>query len=333
MADGRRSLAILAALVLACVLVSVGYVAVAAARSRAGAARAANQPARLAAILARPHVYFLDTPDGLDDRAAVAPLDDLTNRYVTGVVCRRLYVASGRGFCLGSGGYIDAPRGASILDGRLDRLRSLDVVGLPSRVRASPNGERFAYTVFIAGDSYGGPFSTRTFIVAADGGAPLQLEDLNVVKDGAPLHPADENFWGVTFASDGDRFYATMGTGGHSYLISGSVSSRRAEVVRDGVECPSLSPDGRRIAFKRPLGNGRWQLSVLDLATGAERGLAETRSVDDQPEWLDDSHVLYAVTQFSQPASLAIDTWVVGVDDQAPPRLFLRGASSPSVAR
>ena len=40
---------------------------------------------------------------------------------------------------------------------------------------------------------------------------------------------------------------------------------------------------------------GTWRLHVLELATLRETALAETRSVDDQVEWLDDDTVLYGV--------------------------------------
>ena len=68
-------------------------------------------------------------------------------------------------------------------------------------------------------------------------------------------------------------------------------------MIHENVECPSLSPDGTRIAYKKRTGSSStpWHLTVLDLATMRETPLAETRSVDDQVEWLDDDHVLYGV--------------------------------------
>ena len=41
-----------------------------------------------------------------------------------------------------------------------------------------------------------------------------------------------------------------MATGGKTYLIEGSVAERTARVLHENVECPSLSPDGTRIAYK-----------------------------------------------------------------------------------
>ena len=58
--------------------------------------------------------------------------------------------------------------------------------------------------------------------------------------------------------------------------------------MRENVECPSLSPDGTRVAFKKKVGDGVWRLSVLDLETLKETELAETRSVDDQALWQGD---------------------------------------------
>ena len=42
------------------------------------------------------------------------------------------------------------------------------------------------------------------------------LEELAVFRDGARLEAPDFNFWGVTFAADSDRFYATLATGARS---------------------------------------------------------------------------------------------------------------------
>ena len=79
---------------------------------------------------------------------------------------------------------------------------------------------------------------------------------------------------------DSDRFYATLATGGKTYLIEGSVAGRTATVIHENVECPSLSPDGTRVAYKKlmPGGVGQWRFHVLDLATMTETPLAETRA-------------------------------------------------------
>ena len=136
----------------------------------------------------------------------------------------------------------------------------------------------------------------------------------------------DTNVWGVTFARDGDRFYATLATDGKTYLVEGSVSGRAARVLHENVECPSLSPDGSRLAYKHRGGSNErpWRLTVLDLATMRETPLAELRSVDDQAERLDDSTVLYGVDG---------DVWAVRADGTGQPCRFQANAASPAVVR
>ena len=54
-------------------------------------------------------------------------------------------------------------------------------------------------------------------------------------------------------------------------------------------------------------------------------------SVDDQIEWFDDAHVLYAAPRSSQSAIL--DVWIAAVDGSEPSRVFLPRAESPIVVR
>src|SRR5690606_13253616 len=94
--------------------------------------------------------------------------------------------------------------------------------------------------------------------------------------------------------------------------------------VAEDVECPSLSPDDRRIAYKQRVDNGIgpavWNVWVLDLDSGERHALSETRNVDDQVQWLDDAHVLYALPG-DRPA--VMDTWVVSADASGRPSIFL----------
>ena len=63
---------------------------------------------------------------------------------------------------------------------------------------------------------------------------------------------------------------------------------------------------------------------MLDLATGADVALAETRSVDDQLEWLDDRNLLYHAGN---------DIWTVPADGSGTPRVYVKHADSPAVVR
>jgi Tol biopolymer transport system component len=159
------------------------------------------------------------------------------------------------------------------------------------------------------------------------------LEQYAVWRDSRRIHSVDFNFWGLTFERDGNRFYATLDTRGVQYLVHGDIDRREVRIVRPDVECPSLSPDNTTLVFKRLIGarsRGWWQLARLDLATNAETVLTnETRSVDDQVEWLDDGAVMYHLTG----SGSAADLWVLSVDGVSPPRRLLANAYSPSVVR
>jgi hypothetical protein len=54
----------------------------------------------------------------------------------------------------------------------------------------------------------------------------------------------------------------------------------------------------------------------------------ETRSVDDQVEWADDSRIMYALPD--QPAGGRISVWMLDVDGGAATRVIADG-ESPSV--
>jgi hypothetical protein len=244
-----------------------------------------------------------------------------------GPACLRFYEAGGSALCL-TVARSGVDFRALILDGGMRVRHSLTLTGLPSRARVAPNGRLGAMTTFVTGDNYTTPgqFSTRTTILDMRTGRTLaDLERFGVTKDGRPIHAQDFNFWGVTFARDSDEFYATLATGGHRYLVHGSVRAREMEVVHDNVECPSLSPDGTRIAYKRRDGNPwHWRLHVLDLKTGADVAVSERRPIDDQAEWLDNRRLLY---------DMGVDVWTAPADGSGHPQRFLANAASPSTQR
>lgn len=260
------------------------------------------------------------------------------DRRGTPLRCDRLDFAWGRGVCLATDRFYTT-HSIMVFDRSFTPLHTLPLNGIPSRVRLSRDGRRAAVTVFVSGHSYADDgFSTETSIVDTQTGRLLveSLEAFEVRQRGTRVLAADINFWGVTFADDGDEFYATLGTGGRVYLVHGSVADRRIEILRDGVECPSLSPDQTRIAFKRRVPSGAsfvWRLYVLDLSTSAETPLAETRHVDDQVAWLDDTTVLYALADESAPSQRVTDVWRVPADGRGTAQVFLRRAFSPAFLR
>jgi hypothetical protein len=319
-----RSKKILGAIVALCVIGAVAYIAVAALGPSETTTEARPRAAALPAgtdLMVR----AVD-PDEPTLNGRVYVLDRGRLRKQSGdLACERVYFAAGHGICMGV-----APSGveytASIFNSKLQRLHTTPLTGLPSRARVSSDGRYGAMTVFVTGDSYlSSPtaFSTRTTIVEMASGEQLgQLEQFKVSKDGRPFDAVDFNFWGITFdPSDSDHFYATLGTGGVYYLVEGSVSDESMTVLRDGVECPSLSPDGRQIAYKSRIGEeARWRVRVLDVATLEDHAVAEERSIDDQVEWLDAQTLGYSDGR---------NVYTAPADGSGPSEVLVRDATSP----
>lgn len=323
---------IFVALCAAAVLLVAGYAAVTMRRS-SSPTTTSNSTALLTAPPTRPYLLAQSTAERTWRKLVLAPLS-MTNGpvYATSMICDRAYFAGGRGICLVEEPGIGTPAFADIFDERFTRVHRLPLTGIPSRARVTVDGRRAGVTVFEQGHSYGqGRFSTRTSIIDLVAGRSLgDLEQFKVTKDGRRFQAVDFNFWGITFAADGDRFYATLATAGVKYLVEGSVDTREARVLRTGVECPSLSPDNTRIVYKSmTTSSGEWQLRVFDVTTGADTALtSETRSVDDQVDWLDNEHIMYSMISTN-----GADIWSLRVDDREPPKLLMPAASSPAVIR
>jgi len=299
-----------------------GNKAPAAAKDVLTAARDADRPSLVFRNLdrERPQTY---------GQVAVADLPPKARRLVP-LKCERVtFNRSGSGLCLTRGTTFAAAYRARIFGADLRVRGEVAVDGIPSRARVSGDGRYGSTTFFVAGHSYAdlGGFSTTTTLIDLVRARKIaELEDFTVTRDARKVTAPDVNFWGVTFAKNSDVFYATLATGGKIYLVEGSVSRRTMRTIHPDVECPSLSPDGRRIAYKKRAGAGakRWRLHVLDLATMRETPLAETRSVDDQLEWLDDDHVLYGLQE---------QIWTAVADGSGKPRRFAVRGDSPAVVR
>ncbi|MFI8965808.1 TolB-like translocation protein [Streptomyces sp. NPDC053493] len=269
------------------------------------------------------------------DRLVSVPADGAAGatRTASDVSCLRFHSAAGTGVCLQATTVLGRPAyRAQILDRDLATLKSFPVAGIPSRARVSPSGRLAAWTVFVKGESYGTAFfSTRTSILDTRGWKlSANLEEFRIVLDGRPYRNQDVNFWGVTFAADDDTFYATLSTGDDTYLVRGSLAARSVTTLTRNVECPSLSPDGTRVAYKkRVLGRtALWREHVLDLRTLRSTPLAERRSVDDQAVWLDDRTLAYALPAAdSRPDT--DDVWTVPADGTGAPRLLLQDGLAP----
>ena len=284
-------------------------------------------------------VVFRNTAAGEGyGRVASVPLDDPTGaRAVTGIACDRVDATRGEFSCLRTERSIVPTYSATLYSNDGVVLQTWPLPGIPSRTRLSDDGQRIATTSFVTGHSYATVgFSTETVIRTDAGESFGNLEGWTFLVDGAASAPADRNFWGVTFINDGS-FYATAGltTTGETYLVKGDIDSRTVMTVAEGVECPSLSPDGSRIAFKSKTGGSgpttHWTPAVMDLSTGEVVLLAESRNVDDQIEWLDDDTILYGMPRSAQEGDY--DVWALSADGTGEPGIFMEHAWSPSVVR
>jgi hypothetical protein len=256
----------------------------------------------------------------LADRAA--PVRDV------GLVCERVYMANGRGICLSADRGAVTTYAATLFDGEFRAQHTLALRGVPRRARVSPDGRRGAITIIATGDSFeGGGASMRTSIIDMLTGMTIeQLETFKVDRGEASIQPVGGSFQAVTFARDGNRFYATVPTGSRAHLVD-----RTARIIVEDVDNPSLSPDDTRIAFTRRVANQGpgARLHVLTLEGRRVTPLAETRAVDDQAEWLDNERILYSLPHGTGSSAV----WAVTADGSGPPTLLRVDAYSPTVVK
>lgn len=291
------------------------------------------------AVTGPDRIVFRNTASGAGyGHIASVPLDDPSaTRAVSDAVCDRVDATADEYSCLRTVRGITPTYTAALHDANGVEVAGWPLPGIPSRTRISADGDLIATTSFVTGHSYATiGFSTETVIHTREGQDFGNLEDWALTIGGQPSMPVDRNYWGVTFADD-DTFYATAGmtVQGITYLVRGSISGRSLETLAENVECPSLSPDGTRIAFKRvTAGSGptvHWTPAIYDLATGAVTLLPESRSIDDQIEWLDDDTILYGMPR--DGAMGDYDVWSMPADGSAQPTVFIEHAWSPAVVR
>lgn len=284
-------------------------------------------------------VFVNRFPGGEYGRLAVAKALEPDKRALVDLRCARVHMANGVGICLQT----PAESGDSdalilLFDEQFQETRRYYLLGVPSRARVSPDGRWAAYTNFVTGHSYTGgvgSFSTDTRIVDMQRDYRVSLEDFQAYRDGALFQYIDFNYWGVTFANDGNRFYATLGTQGKTYIVEGDINAQRVRVITEDAECPSLSPDNRTLVFKERsgglLGQPHFQLVRYDLATGERTPLAETRSVDDQVAWLDADTIIYSLPGDTPTTPPTTELWTVNITPQSIPQRYLSHAESPAV--
>lgn len=274
-------------------------------------------------------LFFRNLAEGPDTgKLAAVPVGDPgAARRVGELRCDRFAAARSTAICLRlKPGSLPPLTDMIVLDANLHERHRETLPGTPSRARVSPDGRIVNWTLFVTGDSYAATgFSTRTGLYEVDTGRLVKtIEELAVFVHGKRYFASDVNYWGITFGADSNRFYLTLGSKGKTYLIEADYRAYRGTAIAENVECPSLSPDGRRIAFKQKVAAGSWRLAVLDLATHQITHPPETRSIDDQPVWQGNSTILYSLPN---PAH-TLDIWSVGPTTR--PELLVSQATTAS---
>jgi hypothetical protein len=285
-----------------------------------------------------PRIVFRHT--GIDDHigfVASVPLDDPGGpRAFTDVSCDRVDATRNGASCMRTERGVVTKYSLVEYDADWQPVDEVPLPGIPSRTRLSADGSLVSSTTFISGHTYMQVgFSTATEVREVGGESHGNLEKFDLVIHGDHAVPRDRNIWGVTFAADDNTFYATVGTGGETYLVQGDLAARTLTSIADHVECPSLSPDGNRIGFKQATqrnGQTWWTPAVLDLSTHQRTILAgEARNVDDQVEWLDNDTLLYGLAREDEPG--VTDVWELDTRADAEPTLLIEQAWSPAVVR
>jgi hypothetical protein len=274
-------------------------------------------------------LLFVDLKDGRDQVEKVRMDTPGGPRSNTSLRCQRVYAAAGTTVCLrlaGPGPTYEA----AVLDASGNELRAIGLAGIPTRARVSASGKVVSWTTFVSGDSYSVPggFSTRTGILDLRTGQVIDtLEGFTATVGGERFTTSDRNFWGVTVAADDRTFYATMASQNRTWLMKGDLVTRTLQDVRQTAECPSLSPDGTKVAYKKRTSRlGPWELAVLDLHSDKEVTLPGTIGIDDQAAWLDENRLAYGKSsQAGQNSAI----FSVSADGSSPPVLMIPDAASP----
>ncbi|XKH55680.1 hypothetical protein LG293_10540 [Citricoccus nitrophenolicus] len=293
-----------------------------------------------------PHITFRNTAsgEGYGMVSSVALSEPDGPRQVSGQACDRVDVAGEYLSCLRTLRGIPTTFETQVYDYGQNLggtpVTTWPLAGIPSRTRVSDDG-LVATTAFVTGHSYAADsFSTETTVrgvKGSDGQDYGNLQDFDITVDGKPLVAIDRNVWGVTFAG-GNRFYATVASGGTTWLMEGDLEKRIMTSVATNAECPSVSPDGRTVAFKVRRGNDgdmigssgvHWDVAFMDVASGKRTVIKLDRGIDDQLEWLDEDTLLYGLPR--EDANWDADVFRLEAEAMAEPELFIEHAWSPSV--
>lgn len=289
---------------------------------------------RTAAVPAPPFVMFRTlAPARAHGRLAMTTGISAGLRAMVPLECLRVAFAGGRGLCMhDEASATSVVRAVTIFDSRFVRHQRLALAGIPIRARVSPDGRLGAITTYGEEESPEGErLATESFFVDLSSGAVLaDLREFTLVGPGGAAVTGPIDIASPAFMRDSNGFFAAVSAPAGRFVVRGSVSARRLEVIAEGLWSEGLSPDETRLVAKRNDGeHGRWHLVVLDLATLTTTPLDQgARAVDDQVDWLDDRRVI-----FHDVSAEGTGIWAVPADGSGPPELLLPHAFSATVVR
>lgn len=275
-----------------------------------------------------------------DDYLRLSVIGDDGERRLLDRSCDRFHTAEGTLLCLTqtSLGLYQAQL-IDLTDPESPVVHS-EVAALPSRARLSQDGQWASWTVFISGSGYQdvGGFSTVVRIRDIAAGRSADMSTYEVVSDRTEFKFDEPTYWGVSFGTDGE-FWVTGQFDGFLEVLKGSTVDQTLTPTGLTGSCPSVSPDGKTLVYKRQVieyGKAdRYQLVAHDLETGNEWELGESRSVDDQVEWLDNDTILYGLhapgVEVAAASFPEFDVWQLDIAEGSEPELLIPLADSPSV--